>query len=215
VREQEIVTIKNVSLSKATFVKFKAKSVDFLEVTNPRAVLEVQLRKYTCLTVGDIIRIPHNRKFFDLEVKEVQPNGAASIIETDCNVDFDEPEGYQDSKYARYEKKAEAPAEPPKPRELQKAKLENEETEDSSSSNKFVPFSGAPKRIDGKIPPSVQQAKMSAPPVESKAESKSEKAETKDAAPVVPTNESRIGDKYSKKKVAVSAFGGTARKLDG
>ena len=45
--------MKNVSLAKATFVKFRAQSCDFLEISNHRAVLEVTLRKFTCLTEGD------------------------------------------------------------------------------------------------------------------------------------------------------------------
>ena len=97
--------MKNKSLPKATFVKFRAQSVDFLEVSNPRALLEVALRKFTCLTVGDTICIPHSGKKYFLDVREVQPSGAASIIETDCNVDFEEPLGYKESKYAEYERK--------------------------------------------------------------------------------------------------------------
>jgi ubiquitin fusion degradation protein 1 len=62
--------------------------VDFIEISNPRAVLEVTLRKFTCLTQGDMICINHAGYKYYLEVKEVQPNGAASIIETDCSVDF-------------------------------------------------------------------------------------------------------------------------------
>lgn len=69
-------------------MKFQAQSVDFLEISNPRAVLEVTLRKFTCLTEGDQICISHAGYKYYLEVKEVRPNGAASIIETDCNVDF-------------------------------------------------------------------------------------------------------------------------------
>ena len=201
------------SLSKATFVKFRAQSVDFLEVSNPRALLEVTLRKFTCLTVGDMICIPHGRKHFYLEVREVQPNGAASIIETDCNVDFEEPVGYKESKYAQHEKKADEPAKfEPAVRPLQKARVE----EDSDSkSNKFAPFAGSAKRIDGKTP---QSAKLN--PAEAKPESKSVPLETKSSSPApaqpqVPVFESKIGDKYSKKKAAVAAFGGAGRKLTG
>ena len=100
-----MITVKNKSLPKATFVKFRAQSVDFLEVSNPRALLEVALRKFTCLTVGDTICIPHGIKKYFLDVREVQPSGAASIIETDCNVDFEEPLGYKESKYAEFERK--------------------------------------------------------------------------------------------------------------
>lgn len=222
IQERSMITVKNVSLSKATFVKFRAQSVDFLEVSNPRALLEVALRKFTCLTVGDIIAIPHGRKQFFLEVREVQPNGAASIIETDCNVDFEEPLGYKDSKYAQYEKKEEAKPVEPVVRSLQKAKAVDDE---SDSKTKFVPFGGAPKRIDGKVPASVVQAKSSAP-VEAKTESKitaameskpSSSASTATSSPItapaVPAYESKIGDKYSKKKFAVAAFAGAGKKL--
>eukprot|EP01032_Pedospumella_encystans_P024320 gene24320-27512_t len=43
VDEGSLITVKNVSLPKATFVKFRAQSVDFLEVSNHRALLEVSL----------------------------------------------------------------------------------------------------------------------------------------------------------------------------
>ena len=48
------------------------------------------------IILGDTICIPyHSGKKFHLDVRDVQPNGAASIIETDCNVDFEEPLGYK------------------------------------------------------------------------------------------------------------------------
>lgn len=195
------------------FVKFRAQSVDFLEVTNPRALLEVSLRKFTCLTVGDIICIPHGMRHFYLEVREVQPEGAASIIETDCNVDFEEPLGYQDSKYAQYEKQAaeaKLAASVPKPRVLQKARAEDEL--ESDNSNKFTPFAGTAKRIDGKSGGSAVQTKSEP---ESKKDFKtndSKLVENKTQSPT-PKFQTSIGDKYSKKKVAVGAFSGVARTL--
>ena len=57
--EGQLISVKNVSLSKATFVKFRAQNVDFLEISNHRAVLEVTLRKFTCLSEGDQICISH------------------------------------------------------------------------------------------------------------------------------------------------------------
>lgn len=221
--------MKNVSLPKASFVKFRAQSVDFLEVSNPRALLEVALRKFTCLTVGDTICIPYTGKKFYLDVREVQPNGAASIIETDCNVDFEEPLGYQDSKYAKFErehkeKEAKKSAEASSTqggalagsgvaRTLQKARSEPTEAE-IAAANAFKPFSGAAKRIDGKLTTAAQEAKMAGLPSSgaSTATNNDAKAESKtDEAPVY---QSRIGDKYSKKKTAVSAFTGTAHKLN-
>ena len=73
--ENSIMVVKNVSLEKATLMKLRAQSVDFLELTNPRAVLEVTLRKFTCVTVGDQIKITHANKDYYLELVEVQPGG--------------------------------------------------------------------------------------------------------------------------------------------
>jgi ubiquitin fusion degradation protein 1 len=96
IEEGALITVKNVSLPKATFVKLQPQSVDFLEITNPRAVLEHALRNFSCVTAGDIIQIPYNNKNYCLELKDVEPSPAACIIETDCNVDFDPPVGYQE-----------------------------------------------------------------------------------------------------------------------
>jgi len=219
VDEGSLVTVKNVSLPKATFVKLRAQSCDFLDVSNPRALLEVALRKFTCLTVGDTICIPHGGAKFYLDVREVEPSGAASIIETDCSVDFEEPLGYQDSKYGKAEREFKEKKEAKEAagttaggvvRAAQKARSEPTAA-DIAAANAFQPFSGTAKRIDGKIAASVREAKMARTdsPPKVKEETK-ESAEAKTA----PAYKSKIGDKYSTKKTAVSAFTGTAHKLN-
>lgn len=53
--------------NQGTFVKFQPQSVDFLEISNPRAVLETTMRHFSCLTEGDVICLPYNdrvRQFF-------------------------------------------------------------------------------------------------------------------------------------------------------
>jgi ubiquitin fusion degradation protein 1 len=94
IEEGTLITVTNVSLPKATFVKLQPQSVDFLEISNPRAVLEHALRNFSCVTKDDIIQIPYNNKNYHFALKEVDPSPAACIIETDCNVDFDAPVGY-------------------------------------------------------------------------------------------------------------------------
>lgn len=96
IEEGTLLTVRNVSLPKASFVKLQPQSVDFLEISNPRAVLEHALRNFSCVTEGDIIQLPYNNKNFHLMLKEVKPSPAACIIETDCNVDFDAPVGYKE-----------------------------------------------------------------------------------------------------------------------
>lgn len=56
--------------------------------------LEVELRKFACLTKGDLIAVLYNDQVLEFLVQEVKPGNAVSIIECDMNVEFDAPEGY-------------------------------------------------------------------------------------------------------------------------
>jgi len=100
IEEGAVITVTNVSLPKASFVKLQPQSVDFLEISNPRAVLEHALRNFSCVTKGDVIQIPYNNKNYHFALQDVQPQDAACIIETDCNVDFDAPVGYKEPDYS-------------------------------------------------------------------------------------------------------------------
>lgn len=46
----ELVNLKNVSLPKGSFIKIQPHTSDFLEISDPKAVLETSLRSFTCLT---------------------------------------------------------------------------------------------------------------------------------------------------------------------
>ena len=96
IQEGDVITVTNVSLPKATMIKLKPQHVDFLEISNPKAVLEFALRNFSCVTKGDIIQIPYNNKNYQFELQDVQPQDAACIIETDCNLEFDAPVGYKE-----------------------------------------------------------------------------------------------------------------------
>lgn len=135
------IRIRNVSLPKATFVKFQPQSVDFLEISNPRAVLEYKLRSFSCVTVGDHLAFTYNDQKYYLEVREVKPQDAACIIEADVNVDFDPPVGYKEPERM--------PVAPPKVilPEVQKAKVGEEEPEEGPN---FKAFTGNAVRLDGK-----------------------------------------------------------------
>lgn len=96
INEGDVITVHNVSLPKAKMIKLKPQHVDFLEISNPKAVLEFALRNFSCVTKGDIIKIPYNSKNYEFELREVEPQDAACIIETDCNLEFDAPVGYKE-----------------------------------------------------------------------------------------------------------------------
>merc|ERR1712159_904795 len=96
--EGDLLTVRNASLEKGTYVKFRPQSKSFIELANPRAVLERTLPKYSCLTKNETIRIFYNDRTFDIDVMEIKsargPADAVCIIEADVNVDFDAPADY-------------------------------------------------------------------------------------------------------------------------
>lgn len=96
--EGDLLQVESVSLPVATFSRFQPQSPDFLDITNPKAVLENALRNFACLTTGDVIAINYNSRVYELCVLETKPGSAVSIIECDMNVDFAPPVGYQEPK---------------------------------------------------------------------------------------------------------------------
>lgn len=83
-----------------SFVKFRPQSTNFINLTNPRAVLEKKMSKFACLTKSQTIRIFYNNKTYDLDVVQLQAAGndisAVTIIEVDINVSFEAPADYVD-----------------------------------------------------------------------------------------------------------------------
>ena len=70
--EGDMIGIESVSLPVATFSKFQPSSPEFLDISNPKAVLENTLRNFACLTTGDVIAIKYNDKTFELTVLETK-----------------------------------------------------------------------------------------------------------------------------------------------
>merc|ERR1712113_344934 len=98
-----VIELTTVSLPKGQFVQFQAHETEFAMLSNPRVVLEKNLRAYSCLTVGDTIQIEFSGHIYKLDVTEVKPRivrgnapPAISIIETDIKVDFKEPRDYKE-----------------------------------------------------------------------------------------------------------------------
>lgn len=94
VKPGDFVKVQTISLPLGTFVKFQPQSKSFLEISNPRAVLESMLRRYATLGVGETIMISYNGKEHFLTILELlprNPRSAVSIIETDINVEFAPP----------------------------------------------------------------------------------------------------------------------------
>ena len=71
--EGGIVTVTNKSLPKATWVKLQPQHKKFLDLSNPKAVLERVLQNYSCLTKGKIVSFQHIGQTFELQVEEIKP----------------------------------------------------------------------------------------------------------------------------------------------
>lgn len=93
--EGDPIRITGAELPKGKFVKLQAQTVHFLEISDPKAVLEQALRNFSALTQGDIIEIHYNSMVFGFLVMETVPNGAGiCVLDTDLEVDFAPPVGY-------------------------------------------------------------------------------------------------------------------------
>ncbi|KAJ1843744.1 ubiquitin fusion degradation protein, partial [Coemansia sp. RSA 2708] len=89
------IEVINVALLQGSLVKLQPQSVDFLDISDHRAVLETALRRFSALTVGDLLTIEYNSREYSIKVLETQPSPSAiNIVETDLSVDFAPPVGY-------------------------------------------------------------------------------------------------------------------------
>ena len=98
----DLLQIKSTDLPSGQFVKLQAQSTSFLDISDPKAVLENAFRNFSCLTVGDIFTFAYNDSIYSMKVLETKPGiaakGAISVVETDLEVDFAPPVGYEEPK---------------------------------------------------------------------------------------------------------------------
>ncbi|CEP01449.1 hypothetical protein PBRA_002055 [Plasmodiophora brassicae] len=90
-------TFTSTVLPKGTYVKIQPHATKFIELSNPRAVLEKSLRSYSCLTKGETILISYADTEFLIDIVDVKPENASnaiSLIDTDVQVEFDPPKDY-------------------------------------------------------------------------------------------------------------------------
>ena len=145
-QEGERVRINGASLPKGKFVKLQPQELTFLELSDPKAVLEKALSFFPCLTVGDVIEISHqhiNLRFLIIEAKAHDGSDAAeaiNILNTDIEVDFAPPVGY-----------VEPTRQPPKPQPTmaQKLNIDVDKTEDKNAAG-FDAFIGQGNSLGGK-----------------------------------------------------------------
>lgn len=95
-QEGDYIQVRNVRLPRATYVKLQPHETAFINIADPKAVLEIAFRNFSCLTRGDVICVEYNARKYQLNVLDVKPAtyGAVSIVETDVQLDFAPPVDY-------------------------------------------------------------------------------------------------------------------------
>ena len=95
----DLLQIKSTDLPSGQFIKLQAQSTSFLDISDPKAVLENAFRNFSCLTKGDVFTFAYNDQTYEMAVLEVKPprdENAISVLETDLEVDFAPPVGYEE-----------------------------------------------------------------------------------------------------------------------
>jgi len=86
--EGNVVTLRNACIPKGTYVKLQPHSLEFFDNSDLKAILELSLRNYCCLTVGDCISVIHKTQTYFIDIIDAKPERAILLIDTDCAVDF-------------------------------------------------------------------------------------------------------------------------------
>lgn len=93
----DMIQMRTTSLDLAKLVRLQPQSVNFLDISDPRAVLEKAFRNFATLTAGDVFNFEYNDDVYSVAVLNVKPESekmGVSMIETDVSVDFAPPVGY-------------------------------------------------------------------------------------------------------------------------
>lgn len=84
-------------LPKANFAKIRPHKTEFIELPDPRAILEIHLRNFVCLTKNETITLNFMNKDYQIDILELKPENQYNtgiIIDTDLFLDFAPPLDY-------------------------------------------------------------------------------------------------------------------------
>ena len=126
------------AIPKGSYIKIRPHKTKFIELSNPKAVLERHINiNYPTLTKDETISILYNNEIYYIDIVDTKPVESINILNSDINLDFDKPLDY---------------VEPPEPEQkneiVARRPVEKETTKRTVSSfakekaGIFVPFSG-------------------------------------------------------------------------
>jgi hypothetical protein len=71
--EGGFLSVRSAQLPKGRYVKFRPLTTDFIRLSNPKAVLEKHLPRFSCLTKGDSICVNYAGKNYHIDVLDLKP----------------------------------------------------------------------------------------------------------------------------------------------
>lgn len=142
--EGMMINLRNIKLEKGKFCKIRPHQTEFVMNSNPRAILENNLRNYVCVTKGDTITVQFNKKKYLIDIVECKPKDAISLTNVDVEVDFEQPLDYKEEEEQKLVKQNSLVIGDEK---AQKKELTEEDIKQKISDEKFK---GNCFRMDGK-----------------------------------------------------------------
>lgn len=151
-----LIKVTNTNLELGSFVKIEPQSIDFLNISDPKAVLENALRNYSALTIDDIFQISYNDKIYSIKVLEAKPetdSRSICVVETDLEVDFAPPVGYVEPRATPSSAASRTATSTPTPLGSMAASIQYDKLiQHDKLKNKtaFNPFSGSGQKLSGR-----------------------------------------------------------------
>ena len=157
IREGKQVEIEKICPVQGTYMKLRPHKTEFINLSNPKAVLErIMSRDYPVVSQGQTIELYYedmNCKYL-IDIVETNPAEIISIVNSDINIDFDQPLDYVEPppqpQYNPSQKPLSPIAEIPSPGSQQN-KIISRKTQlksmQSPITKLFVPFSGQGNKL--------------------------------------------------------------------
>lgn len=76
------------NLQKGTFVVLKPHETKFIDLANPKAILEQELTHYSVLHKGDTINITYGNREYAIDIVSCKPDDQICCVEADIEVEF-------------------------------------------------------------------------------------------------------------------------------
>ena len=74
IEEGSEIILRNMNLQKGSYVKIQPHETAFIDLSNPKAILEQELTHYSVLFKGDTINIQYGGRDYAIEIKECRPD---------------------------------------------------------------------------------------------------------------------------------------------